>query len=144
MKLTKSHLKTMIRSIVKEEVAMSIGDVIREIKEPVENTEVSLNEEKVVNEKQYFTSNSVLNEVLNETVNNEEWKTMGGGVYDSSKANEVMASQYGDVLNGNGKVNPDAMVASMGVDPNQVDDSVKDIFTKDYRSFMKKVNEKRG
>ena len=62
MKLTKSHLKTMIRSIVKEEVAMSIGDVIREIKEPVENAEVPLNGEKVkevVNEKQYFTSNSV-------------------------------------------------------------------------------------
>ena len=67
---------------------------------------------------------------------------MGGGTYDSSKMNEVMSSQYGDLMNSSGEVNPDAMVASMGVDPNQVDDSVKDIFTKDYSKLLKKVDEK--
>ena len=34
------------------------------------------------------------------------------------------------------------MVASMGVDPNKVDDNIKNVFTKDYRSLLKKVEEK--
>ena len=53
-----------------------------------------------------------------------------------------MASEYGELMNGGSDVNADAMVASMGVNPNSVDDSVKNIFTKDYRSLMKKVDEK--
>ena len=48
-----------------------------------------------------FSNNSVLNDVLNETAMDEEWKTMGGGTYDSSKMNDVMSGQYGDMMNGN-------------------------------------------
>ena len=69
---------------------------------------------------------------------------MNGKVHTTDDMASVMAKSYGDMMNGNGKVNPDAMVASMGVDPKQVDDSVKNIFTKDYRSLMKKVDERRG
>ena len=69
---------------------------------------------------------------------------MGGGTYDSGKMNQVMSSQYGDLMDSSGEVNGDAMVASMGVDPNQVDDSVKNIFTKDYRSLLKAVDKKQG
>ena len=41
------------------------------------------------------------------------------------------------------EVNADAMVASMGVNPTTVDDSVKNIFTKDYRKLMKAVDKKK-
>ena len=137
----KTNIKTLIRKIVREEVAMAINEVITELKKPVQQVSQPKPKKKIVEKKQ-FTNNSILNEVMNETAQSDEWKTMGGGTYTSNKMNEVMSSQYGDLMNGDGKVNADAMVASMGVNPNQVDDSIKNIFTKDYRSIMKKVDQK--
>ena len=140
MKKKKTNIKTIIRQMVREEVAMAIQEVITELKQP---TESQPKPQKKIVEKKSFTKNSILNEVMNETANSEEWKSMGGGTYDSSRANELLSSQYGDLMNGDkGEVNPDAMVASMGVDPNKVDDNIKNVFTKDYRSLLKKVEEK--
>ena len=130
MKKKKTNIKTIIRQIVREEVAMAIQEV------------KTKSTDKIVENKKTFTKNSVLNEVMNETAQAEEWKTLGGGTYDSSKANQLLSSQYGDLMNNSSQPNPDAMVASMGVDPNKVDDGIKNIFTKDYRSLLKKVDEK--
>ena len=56
-----------------------------------------------------------------------------------------MSSQYGDLMNApSGEVNADAMVASMGVQPESAPEAVKNIFTKDYRKLMKAVDKKRG
>ena len=138
----KTNIKTLIRKIVREEVAMAINEVITELKQPTQQVSQPKPKKKIVEKKQ-FTNNSILNEVMNETAQSDEWKTMGGGTYTSNKMNEVMSSQYGDLMNGDGKVNADAMVASMGVNPNQVDDSIKNIFTKDYRKLMKAVDKKK-
>ena len=136
----KTNIRTMIRKIVREEVAMAIQEVITELKQPTQQVSKSKPKKKIV-EKANYTNNSVLNDVLNETAMGDEWKTMGNGKFDSNKMNDVMSSQYGDLMNDDGG---DAMVASMGVDPNTVDDSVKNIFTKDYRSLMKAVDKKKG
>ena len=132
----KTNIRTMIRKIVREEVAMAIQEVITELKQP---TQSQPQPKKKIVEKKQFTNNSILNEVMNETAMGDEWKTMGNGKFDSNKMNDVMSSQYGDLMNDDGG---DAMVASMGVDPNTVDDSVKNIFTKDYREVLKKSEEK--
>ena len=137
----KTNVKTIIRQIVREEVAMAIHEVITELKQPTQQVSQPKPKKKII-EKKKFSNNSVLNDVLNETAESKEWETMGGGTYTSDRMNEVMSSQYGDLMNNNGKVNADAMVASLGVDPNQVDDSIKNIFTKDYRSILKKSEEK--
>mgnify|MGYP001460127822 FL=1 len=137
----KTNVRTMIRKIVREEVAMAIQEVITELKQPTQQVSQPKPKKKII-EKKKFSNNSVLNDVLNETAESKEWETMGGGTYTSDRMNEVMSSQYGDLMNNNGKVNADAMVASLGVDPNQVDDSIKNIFTKDYRSILKKSEEK--
>ena len=137
----KTNIKTLIRKIVREEVALAINEVITELKQPTQQVSQPKPKKKIV-EKQDFTKNSILNEVMNETANSEEWKSMGGGTYDSSRANELLSSQYGDLMNNSSQPNPDAMVASMGVDPNKVDDNIKNVFTKDYRSLLKKVEEK--
>ena len=137
----KTNVRTLIRQIVREEVAMAINEVITELKQPIQQVSQPKPKKKIV-EKVNYSNNSVLNDVLNETATEGEWKTMGDGKFDSSRMNEVMSSQYGDLMNNNGKVNADAMVASLGVDPNQVDDSIKNIFTKDYRSILKKSEEK--
>ena len=138
MKKKKTNIKTIIRQMVREEVAMAIQEVITELKQPTQSNP----QPKKIVEKKSFTKNSILNEVMNETANSEEWKSMGGGTYDSSRANELLSSQYGDLMNNSSQPNPDAMVASMGVDPNKVDDNIKNVFTKVYISLLKKVEEK--
>ena len=139
----KTNIRTMIRQIVREEVAMAIHEVITELKQPsLSSQQVSQPKpKKKIVEKKTFSKNSILNDVINETAQAEEWKQMGGGTYDSGKMNEVLSSQYGDLMNDSS--NPNGNLASeMGVNPNQVDDSIKNIFTKDYRSIMKKVDQK--
>tara|TARA_B100001769_G_C22003165_1_gene539054 strand:- start:104 stop:520 length:417 start_codon:yes stop_codon:yes gene_type:complete len=126
--------KKTIRQIVREEVAKAIHEVITELKQPTQ----SQPQPKKIVEKKSYTNNSVLNEVLNETAASEDWKTMGGGVYDSNRAGDVLSSQYGDLMTD--KPSGEQMVASMGVDPNKVDNSVKDALTKDYSALMQKMN----
>ena len=95
-------------------------------------------------EKKEFSKNSILNGVLNETAASEEWKTMGGGTYDSSRASEVLSSTYGKMMSDDSVPNGDAMVASMGSDPNQVPDDVKNALTRDYSSLMKAIDKKKA
>ena len=140
--MKKSELRMMIREIVREEVAMSIQEVIKEIKEPSKIVENKVKKQSI--RKKKYTKNSVLNEILNETALGEEWKTLGNGVHTTDKMNEVLGASYTDITNTSGEVNADKMVASMGVNPNSVDDSVKNIFTKDYRTLMKKIDEKKS
>ena len=128
MKKKKPNIKTIIRQIVREEVAMAIKEVITELRQPIE----SQPQPKKIVEKKSFTSNSVLNDVLNETAQDGDWKTMGGGTFDSSKMNDVMSGQYGDMMNSNPNV------------PVSVDGQTPDFLKKDYRAIMKAVDKKQG
>ena len=96
MKKKKPNIKTIIRQIVREEVAMAIKEVITELKQPIE----SQPQPKKIIEKKSFTKNSVLNDVLNETAQDGEWKTLGGGEFTSDRMNELVGRQYGDMMNG--------------------------------------------
>ena len=96
MKKKKPNIKTIIRQIVREEVAMAIKEVITELKQPNE----SQPQPKKIVEKKSFTSNSVLNDVLNETAQDGDWKTLGGGEFTSDRMNELVGRQYGDMMNG--------------------------------------------
>ena len=147
--MKKSEFKTMIRKIVREEVAMAIHEVITELKQPANTitketeTPKQKPKKKIIKEKQY-TKNSVLNDVLNETANSD-WKTLGDGTYTTDKMNEVVGSSYADMMNSDGKnINPDMMVTSLGGDPNTVDDSIKNALTRDYSDLMKAIDKKKG
>ena len=117
----KTNIKTIIRKIVREEVAMAIGEVITELKQP---TQSQPQPKKIIEKKQY-TENSVLNDVLNETAQREEWKTMGGGKFDSSRMNELVGGQYGDMMN-----NQSPTIS--------VDGQTPDFLKKDYSAVVKK------
>jgi len=119
----KTNIKTIIRKIVREEVAMAIGEVITELKQPTQS------QPKKIIEKKQYTENSVLNDVLNETAQREEWKTMGGGKFDSSRMNELVGGQYGDMMN-----NQSPTIS--------VDGQTPDFLKKDYREVLKKSEEK--
>ena len=121
----KTNIRTVIRKIVREEVAMAIGEVITELKQP---TQSQPQPKKIIEKKQY-TENSVLNDVLNETAQGEEWKTMGGGKFDSSRMNELLGGQYSDMMN-----NQSPTIS--------VDGQTPDFLKKDYREVLKKSKEK--
>ena len=130
----KTKIKTLIRTIVREEVAMAIQEVLTELKQPTQQISQPETKKKVVEGKQpykKYTGNSVLNDVLNETAQSEDWKTMGGETYDSSKMNKVMQSSYGNMMNNN----TDGVV---------VDGQQPDFLKKDYRKLMKAVDNKQG
>ena len=135
----KTNIKTLIRQIVREEVAMAIKEVITELKKPSLSSEVvsqPQHKKKIVSKKQYV-KNPILNEVMNETAMDEEWKTMGGGTYDSGKMNEVIGKSYGDMMSDTSNEN---LAASMGVNPNDA----PVFLTKDYSKVMKAIDKKKG
>tara|TARA_Y100000593_G_C4179688_1_gene271398 strand:+ start:111 stop:548 length:438 start_codon:yes stop_codon:yes gene_type:complete len=135
----KTNIRTVIRQIVREEVAMAINEVITELKQPTRQVSQPKAEKKVVEGKRTykkFTENSVLNDILNETAQDDEWKTLGGGTYDSNKVNDVLSSAYSDINNSNPNGN---LAAEMGVNPNQPG---MDFLKKDYRAVMKAVDKK--
>ena len=126
MKKKKPNIKTIIRQIVREEVAMAIKEVITELKQPIESQPKP---QKKIVEKKSFTSNSVLNDVLNETAQDDGWKTLGGGEYTSDRMNELVSGQYGDMMNQQPQVVPSS-------------DPMSKFLNKDYREVLEKTEEK--
>ena len=126
MKKKKPNIKTIIRKIVREEVAMAIKEVITELKQPIK----SQPQPKKIVEKKSFTSNSVLNDVLNETANGDDWKTLGGSEFTSDRMNELVGGQYGDMMKDTPQQN---------VSPS---DPMAQFVNKDYREVLNKTEEK--
>ena len=87
--MKKSELRLMIKKIVREEVAIAIKEVITELKQPTQQVSQPKPKKKIVEKKQY-SKNSILNEVMNETVQSDDWKTMGGNDTES----ETSVSRY--------------------------------------------------
>ena len=94
MKKKKTNIKTIIRQIVREEVAMAIQEVITELKQPEQSQPTKPIQEK------HYSQNKVLNDVLNETASDDSWKTLGGGEFTTDRMNELVGKQYGDMMNG--------------------------------------------
>ena len=122
MKKKKTSMRQVIRTIVREEVAMAIQEVINELKQPTQSQP-----KKIVENKSY-TNNSVLNDVLNETANGD-WKTLGGGEFTTERMNELVGGQYGDMM----KEAPHQVPSS---------DPMSQFVNKDYREVLQKANEK--
>ena len=125
MKKKKPNIKTIIRQIVREEVAMAIQEVITELKQPTQ----SQPQPKKIVEKKSYTQNSVLNDVLNETAQDDGWKTLGGGEFTSDRMNELVGRQYGDMMN----QQPQAVPSS---------DPMSQFLNKNYSEVLQKSIEK--
>ena len=127
MKKKKTNIKTIIRKIVREEVAMVIKEVITELKQPTQTTKPMTPKKGTQNSS--FTSNKVLNDVLNETAQDGDWKTMGGGEFTSDRMNELVGRNYGDMMN----TSPQQVPSS---------DPMSQFLNKDYREVLEKTEEK--
>ena len=119
--------KKTIRQIVREEVAMAIQEVITELKKPTQPTKPMTPKKKTQNSS--FTSNKVLNDVLNETAQDGDWKTLGGSEYTSDRMNELVGKNYGDMMNDTPQVVPPS-------------DPMSQFVNKDYREVLDKAKQK--
>ena len=119
--------KKTIRQIVREEVAMAIQEVITELKKPIKVEKPMTPKKRTQNSS--FTSNKILNDVLNETAQDGDWKTMGGGEFTSDRMNEIVGRNYGDMMN----QQPQAVPSS---------DPMSQFLNKDYRVVLDKAEQK--
>jgi hypothetical protein len=156
--VVRKEVKKQINEIfIKEENSSSLTELVskpiieKEVKEPIRKQyKTKTKPKKEVN----YTSNEALNKVLNETVGGVPqgeggYETMGGGVFDSSKINDVLAGATG-LGNTEGAKERKREIAAVdsikraGVSVDQVPDHVTDALTKDYSGLMKAIDQKKG
>jgi len=141
--MKQGKLVSLIKEVVKQEVKKQITDIlINETNIP--KTKPVVKKKKV--EEQKFTDNSVLNKILNETAQQqEEYPTLGGGTFDSSRMTEMLG--YGGGL-GNNEVKREVAAASTlqsaGMNPEAAPEHLKNALTRDYSDLIKAIDKKKG
>jgi hypothetical protein len=123
----KTNMRTVIRKIVREEVAMAIREVITELQKPTQPTKPLTPKKPTQNSS--FTSNKILNDVLNETAQDGDWKTLGGGEFTTERMNELVGGQYADMMNDTPQQVPSS-------------DPMSQFLNKDYREVLDRTEEK--
>lgn len=129
--MKKSELKYMIREVVREEVRGALKEFLTPKKTKNTKKKVTETTSKV------YAKDSILNDVLQETAASDEWKTMGDGVYDSSKMNKVLSNQYK-----NTEDIATSTAAAAGVAPERVPEHLERALNRDYRAVLKATDEK--
>ena len=147
--MKKSELIKIIELVVRKEVKKQVKQILI--------TENSIKSKPVVKSKpkpkpkvqQQYTNNVELNKVLNETVGlskgdsqEEEWPTMGGGTFDSTRAAELLG--YGDSIAAQGGSNEMKRNMAVAQTLREKNVSVKDVpeslvnaLSRDYSELMK-------
>ena len=152
--MKKSDLIKIIELVVRKEVKKQVNEIfIKENKSSLKSLAPKTKSKKVQKkEPVQYTKNKELNDVLNETVGlskgdseMDEYPTMGGGVFDSSRATELLG--YGESMMMGGDKETQRKVAAVqtmkqaGVTSEQLPDSVVNALTRDYSDLMKHDNE---
>ena len=140
-----NKLKLYIRKMVREEVAMAIQEVITELKKPTNSTQTIKSKNNIItsnggDNNKHYSKNTIFNDILNETAETTDWETMGGGVYDSNRVNDVLQHSYGDMMNTPTlHIDMDEEAAeAMGVDNTPQNNNVmSNIMNKDYSKILK-------
>ena len=155
--MTKKDLVKIIREVVKQEVKKEVSKIL--ISEQRTSAVSSKKSKPIVRkkprrEKVQYTSNSILNDVLNETVGGiegskgngefDEYPDLGGQQFDSSNMAEAMG--YGDMVGGNEEVAREVgavkTIKEAGLSVDQVPEDVVSAMTRDYSDLMKVINKK--
>ncbi len=137
-----SKLVSLIKEVVKQEVKKQVTDIlINETNIP--KTKSVVKRKKVKEQK--FTDNPTLNKILNETAQQqEEYPTLGGGTFDSSRATELLG--YGSL--GNDEIKREVAAAGTmkgaGMNPEAAPEHLKNALTRDYSDLIKAIDKKKG
>ena len=137
-----NKLVSLIKEVVKQEVKKQITNIlINETNIPKSKPVVK---KKKVKE-QKFTDNPTLNKILNETAQQEEYPTLGGGTFDSTRMTEMLG--YGSGL-GNEEVKREVAAASTlqsaGMTKESAPEHLTNALTRDYSDLMKAIDKKKG
>tara|TARA_Y100000310_G_scaffold105725_1_gene104247 strand:+ start:2301 stop:2846 length:546 start_codon:yes stop_codon:yes gene_type:complete len=175
--MKKQELIKIIESVVRKEVKKQMNEIFirednsssltelvskpiteKEFKEPIRKKEVKPKKEV------HYTSNEALNKVLNETVGGvpqgeggsppvtgyEDYPTLSGEVFDSSKINDVLAGSPPGVATTETvkqkkrDIGAVQSIKSRGVNVDDVPDHVTNALTRDYSAVMKAIDQKAG
>ena len=157
--------KQMNEIFIKEENSSSLTELVstpiteKEFKEPIRQQYKTKPKKEV-----HYTSNESLNKVLNETVGGvpqgdgggpqvggyEDYPTLGDGVFDSSKINDVLAGSPPGVSTTEAAkqkkrdIGAVQTIKNARVNVDQVPDHVQDALTRDYSAVMKAIDQKKG
>ena len=156
--MKKQELIKIIELVVRKEVKKQMNEIFIKDNDSSSLTElVSTPTPKPVQkpkEEVKYTSNEALNKVLNETVGGVPqgeggYETMGGGIYDSSKINDILVKEsgYGNPESVKEKKREIAAVDTIkkaGVSVDQVPDHVQNALTKDYSAVLKAIDQKKN
>tara|TARA_Y100000361_G_scaffold4022_1_gene3453 strand:+ start:527 stop:997 length:471 start_codon:yes stop_codon:yes gene_type:complete len=151
----KSKLVQMLREIIKREVQKEVKKIF--INEGYQTPKAQNNSNyvpevlpkpKSQREQVSYVKDPMLNKVLNETAQQnemEEYPTMGGGTFDTSRMAEAMG--YGGQF-GNPEMKRQSIgvttAQAAGVNPDSVPEDVMKALTKDYSGVMKALDKKDG
>jgi len=152
-----SKLISLIKEIVRQEVQKEVREIF--IKEGMKSMaqQSTLVEDKVIEvlpkrkskpkEKVTYTKNPVLNDILNETATageTDEYPTMGGEIFDSSKMAEAMG--YGNMMgDAESRRKAAAIQTAQAAGANTSNKAVQDVMsnlTKDYSGVMKALKKR--
>lgn len=146
--MTKKDLVKIIQEAVRREVKKEVRKIFIEeqpgklisTKEVIETPQVNSKKEVT------YTKNESLNKVLNETVGlskskkNEEYRTLGGGTFDTNRMAELIGYGQPD------EVKRDMVAADTlkkaGKSVNDVPEAVTNALTRDYSDLMKAMDKK--
>ena len=151
----KNKLVQMLREIIKREVQKEVKKIF--ISEGYQTPKAQNNSNDVPEvlpkpksqkEQVSYVKDPMLNKVLNETAQQnemEEYPTMGGGTFDTSRMAEMMGygSQFGNPEMKRQSIGVTTAQAA-GVNPESVPESVMNALTKDYSGVMKALDKKDG
>ena len=152
-----SKLVTLIREMVRQEVKKEVNKIF--ISEGVKAVSQKTNSVPEVLPKPIpkkskpkdisYTKNPVLNKILNETAQKneyDEYPTMTGKSFDSSRMAEAIG--YGNMMGGSEEVRREIGAAqtaqAAGVNPESVPEEVMGALTKDYRGVMNALKKRDG
>ena len=145
--MTKKQLVKIIQEVVRREIKKEVNKIfIKEQKTSQKLTDVIPKVSKP-REKVKYTKNKSLNDVLNETVGlskkgeSDEYPTIGGGAFDSSRMSELMGYGQSDEVKRDMVAVDTIKKAGRSVD--QVPDHVTNALTRDYSGLMKALDDKK-
>jgi len=126
--MTKKDLIKIIREVVKREIKSVVKNEINEALTLMEGSSKKPPRRNKVNKERQYTSNTMLNEVLNSTMaDNEEWPEISQGDIRNRFTQMQGATPQVDINN-----NP--------VDVSNLEQSVSKALTRDYSELVKRFN----
>ena len=130
--MKKNQLRLLIREVVREEVQLEVRKILREDKKttlPSRAAAPTTAPQRPAHKRAVpQTSNPLLNDILQETANDTDWETMGGGTLDTSNMK--------DVLNRTMQPAAEGRHATQAAPTNPAD-PMSQFLNKDYRPVMK-------